>query len=99
MKKFVAAAGASPFLSRLVTVRCPAANDLSRIPEELRGFGATRPRGMSDSLMTRCFRTEYCGTAIPTVSPPVFNRSGFLKALRGDQHHRSATFPGLEKYR
>src|ERR1017187_11016877 len=43
--------------------------------------------------------TGYCGTAIPTVSPPMFNRSGFPKALRGDQYHRNATFPGQEKYR
>jgi len=44
------------FRDRFITVRCPAANGLSRIFEELHGFGAARPRRMPDSLMTRAFR-------------------------------------------
>jgi len=40
VKKFVAAAGASPFQDRLIAVRYPAADDLSRIIEELHGWGA-----------------------------------------------------------
>ena len=48
--------GLVQFSDRLVTVRCPAANGLSRILEGLHGYLSTRPRGMTDSLMTRAFQ-------------------------------------------
>jgi hypothetical protein len=38
MKSFVAAAGASSISNRFIAVRYPAANGLSRIPEELHGL-------------------------------------------------------------
>ncbi|SPE38088.1 exported hypothetical protein [Candidatus Sulfopaludibacter sp. SbA6] len=75
MKRFVAAAGASPSLrvaelqDRFIAVRCPAANGLSRIFEELHGFAAARPRRMPDSLMTRCFRHRVLWDRDPNCLP------------------------------
>jgi len=98
VKSFVAAAGASPAFGpvyhRALSGRQwfePHPRGITRLCEHATSRNA---RLSDDSAIYHL--TEYCGTAIPTVSPPML-RSGFLKALRGDQYHRSATFPGQEK--